>query len=102
MSVNGEHKRCLTIYSTTVESIVFVCVIACGPLYIRITLSLGLSKFLVSSTPFLTAELILMKPHTVAVYNVRNCMKEDNPGLIYFKGDNLLCEVGDRYHFIYS
>jgi len=43
-----------------------------------------------------------MKPYTVAVYNVKNCMKEDNPGSIYFKGDNLLCEVGDRYHFIYS
>jgi len=31
-----------------------------------------------------------MKLSTVAVYDLRMCMKEDNPSLNYFKGDNLL------------
>ena len=30
-------------------------------------------------------ESILMKLYTVAVYNLRMCMKEDNPGPYYFK-----------------
>jgi len=33
-------------------------------------------------------EPIQMNLCTVAVYNLRICMKEDNPGLNYFKGDN--------------
>jgi len=32
-------------------------------------------------------ELILMKLYTIAVNNLRMCMKEDNCGLNYFKGD---------------
>jgi len=31
---------------------------------------------------------ILMKHYTVAVYNLRICMKEDNRGLKYFKGEH--------------
>jgi len=31
-------------------------------------------------------EPILMKLYTIAVYHM--CMKEDNPGLKHFKGDN--------------
>jgi len=30
-----------------------------------------------------------MKLHTDAVYDLRMCMKEDNPNSKYFKGDNL-------------
>ena len=33
-------------------------------------------------------ELMLMKLHKVAIYKLRMCMKEDNFGLKYFKGDN--------------
>jgi len=33
-------------------------------------------------------ELILVKLYTVAVCELRMCMKEDNPGPNYFKGDN--------------
>ena len=29
-----------------------------------------------------------MKFYTLAVYNLRMCMKEDNPGTKYIKGDN--------------
>jgi len=29
-----------------------------------------------------------MKLYTVAVYNLKMCTKEDNPGLNYIKGDN--------------
>jgi len=29
-----------------------------------------------------------MKLYTVAEYYLRKCMKEDNPGPNYFKGDN--------------
>jgi len=29
-----------------------------------------------------------MKLYTVAVYNLRICMKDDNPSLNYIKGDN--------------
>jgi len=29
-----------------------------------------------------------MKLYTVALYDPRMCMKENNPGLIYYKGDN--------------
>ena len=36
-------------------------------------------------------EPMLMKLYTVAVYTLRMCMKEDNPGSNYFKGDNKLC-----------
>ena len=33
----------------------------------------------------LTEEPILMKLYTVAVYNVKMCIKEDNPGLNYLR-----------------
>jgi len=29
-----------------------------------------------------------MKLNTGAVYNLKKCMKEDNPGFSYIKGDN--------------
>ena len=32
-----------------------------------------------------------MKPYKVAVFNLRMCMKEENRGLKYFKGDNKYC-----------
>jgi len=37
---------------------------------------------------FLVNEQILMKFYTVAVNNLRKCIKEDIPGQTYFKGDN--------------
>ena len=37
---------------------------------------------------FLTDKQKLIKLFTVAVYNLRMWMKEDNPGLNDFKGDN--------------
>jgi len=52
-----------------------------------------LSIFLVSTT-LLMDELILMKLYTVAVKDLRMCMKGDNPGSNYFKGDNKLCRTG--------
>jgi len=33
----------------------------------------------------LTEEPVLMKLYTVAVYNFKMCMKEDNPGLNYLR-----------------
>ena len=33
-------------------------------------------------------EPVLMKFYTVAVNNLRKCIKEDIPGQTYFKGDN--------------
>ena len=44
-------------------------------------MSISLSKCLVNAN-----DSILMKLYTVAVYNLRTCMKEDNPGPKYFKG----------------
>ena len=38
-------------------------------------------------------ELILMALYTVAVYNVRMCMKENSSGLKYLKGDYLTYSV---------
>ena len=38
---------------------------------------------------YLTDEPILMKLDTVAVYNLIICIKEDNHGPKYFKGDDL-------------
>jgi len=32
-------------------------------------------------------EPILMKLYTVALYDLRKCMKEEDPGRSYFKGD---------------
>ena len=38
---------------------------------------------------FLMDELILMKlVYTVALWELRICIKKDNIGLIFFKGDN--------------
>ena len=54
--------------------------------YIRITLYVHLSKYVVSSS--LTEEPILMKLYTVTVYNLRMCVKEENPCPKYFKWDN--------------
>jgi len=44
----------------------------------------------------LTNELILMKLYIVVVYDLRMCLKEDNPGQKKshgrsFKGDNYMC-----------
>ena len=36
----------------------------------------------------LTDKPILLKLYTVAVFNLRMCLKEDNPCLDFFKGDN--------------
>ena len=36
----------------------------------------------------LSAIKVLMKVYTIVVYNLRMCMKKDNPGPKYFKGDN--------------
>jgi len=35
-----------------------------------------------------------MKLYTVVVYDMRMCMKRDNPGWKSFKGDNHLCVTG--------
>ena len=43
-----------------------------------------------------TDELILIKLYTVTVYDLRMCMKEDNPSLKYFKGDS----CGGRSSFL--
>jgi len=40
------------------------------------------------------AGVILMKLYTVVVYNLRMCMKEDNSGQKYHKGDNSKCGTG--------
>ena len=37
---------------------------------------------------------MLMKVYTVAVYDLRMCKKEDNPGPNYFKGDNRQLDSG--------
>jgi len=37
---------------------------------------------------FLTHELILIKLYTVVVFNLRMCIKKNNPGWKYFKGDD--------------
>jgi len=46
---------------------------------------------------------ILMKLYTFAVYNLRMCMKESNPGQKNIKGDNskeiIIC-VGQGYLFV--
>ena len=36
------------------------------------------------------SDIIQMELNIVAVYDLRMCMKEDNPSLNYFKGDDLL------------
>ena len=41
-----------------------------------------------------------MKLYTVAVYNLRICMKEDNPSQNYFKGDNKLCSRSGGYPYV--
>jgi len=41
---------------------------------------------------------VLMKLHTVVVYNLRMCMKEDNPGPTYFNGDHSFCGTSDLTH----
>ena len=45
-------------------------------------------SFYVNASPPNTDEPILMKIYTVAVYNLRMCMEEVNPGMKYIKGDN--------------
>ena len=44
----------------------------------------------------LTDKPILMKLHTVVVYDWWKCMKEDTPGLNYFKGDIQQCRAGSN------
>jgi len=39
-------------------------------------------------------ELILMKLYIVVVYNLRMCIKEENPGSKCIKGDNYVCCTG--------
>jgi len=40
--------------------------------------------------PSLSDEMILMEHYTVAVYNLRICMKRDNSGPAYFKRDKYM------------
>jgi len=62
--------------------------------YTSIIPSIGLSIFLVCTTPPIkTDELILIKLYTVAVYNLRMFITENNPGLKYFKGDNYVSRM---------
>ena len=49
-------------------------------------LSIHLSIFRLSATPL--TDKVLMKLYTIVVYNLRMCMRKDNPGPKYFKGDN--------------
>jgi len=51
---------------------------------IGINLTVRLSISLISTTD----ESILINLYTVAIYNLKICMKDDNPCLNYFKGDN--------------
>ena len=37
---------------------------------------------------------LYFKLYTVAVYSLTICMKEDNPGAKYFKGENKYCVKG--------
>ena len=46
------------------------------------------TKYCPSVCPYFLDELILMKLNTVAVYNLRMCMKEDDLGPTNIKGDN--------------
>ena len=43
-----------------------------------------------ATTPKLRDRPILMKLYSQVVYNMRMCIKEDNPGLTKIKGDNYL------------
>jgi len=52
-----------------------------------VRLSICLSKFLLSAT-VTHLYLILMKLYIVVVYNLRMCMKVENPSPNIFKGDN--------------
>jgi len=56
--------------------------------YIRITLYIRPFVQISCSRNSFTDEQIMMRLNLVAVYKLRMCMKEDNPGLNVFKGDN--------------
>ena len=61
----------------------------------------------------LTDEPILMKLYTVIVYDMKMCMKKENPDSNYFKWDNWsytlystaggvsFCDLTDSYSYVY-
>jgi len=61
---------------------------SCGGIKEQHCWSISLSVLLCKCISSLVDEPIQMKLYTVAVYNLRMCMEEVNPGLKYIKGDN--------------
>ena len=55
---------------------------------VRLSICPSVNLYLCKCSFFLMDKQILMKLYTVAVYDLRMCMKERNHGQNYFKGDS--------------